>query len=361
MAQSHVSPERSLVPPWRVWIGLGTICFTVVFLMGSCSPANEDLSDAATSLSLPSVTMQQKQERVWPDINLGPLFELPTEPDSLLYNPVGARADNNGNIYVVDYGVMKVRRFDSSGRSAGSYGMGVGEGPGEFVNILDWGVTSDSMVYIADNAARKISFFDINGAFTQSQQFVFAPVRYVITPEGRSYTIVSHLDHVFESRKNEDVVVFGSMNGSNRPGPGLNTGMLTTFGERMLFAPIFYPVIVQYNTDGSVHYARATPDWGGVDDPYWKEEEIRGMRGYRPIGQPIQGDLSVYEDTLFVHASPPNTEEEVIDVYEARTGDYEYSIRLPQRSVRSVHTYVMNDRVYQVLETGTVAVYSIEW
>ncbi len=34
MAQSHISPERSLVPPWWVWIGLGTISFFLFLGLG---------------------------------------------------------------------------------------------------------------------------------------------------------------------------------------------------------------------------------------------------------------------------------------------------------------------------------------
>ena len=334
---------------------LPVACFTVIVLIGSCSPANENAPAGVTTLSLPTITMQQMLDRVWPDINLRPLFELPTEPDILLYNPGGARVDNNGNIYVADLGVMKMSRFDSSGQYSTSYGAGIGEAPGEFISIMDWRAVGDSMVYVVDHRARKISFFDISGAFKKSESFQFEPVRYVITPEGRSYTMTSHVDHVFESRKGEDVTMFGPTDGSNRPGPGLNLGVLTTYGERMLLAPVYYPVIVQYNTDGSIHYARATPDWGRIEDPYWTEDEVGGMKAYRPIGKAIHRDLSVYGDKVFVHVHLDT--EDVTDVYEAQTGDYEYSIRLPQRSK---HTYVMNDRVYPIQETGTVAVYAIE-
>ena len=83
------------------------------------------------------------------------------------------------------------------------------------------------------------------------------------------------------------------------------------------------------------------------------------MRGFRTIYELNSGDLSVYEGKLFVHVYLDYLDpeaEEVIDVYEAPTGDYEYSFRLPQRST---HTHVMHDRVYQVTDT-TVVVYAIE-
>ncbi len=305
--------------------------------------------------------MQEKQDRAWPDINLRPLFELPTDPDIPLYNPAGARTDKSGNIYVVDLGDLKVYRFDSSGQYSASYGAGVGEGPGEFTSIMDWGTAGDSMVYVVDHLASRISFFGISGTFMKVESLQFTPLRYVLTPKGRSYTMINHTDHVLESRKAEDVAVFGSTDGPrpNSPGPGLNSGVLTTYEERLLFASTYWPVIVQYNTDGSVHYARATPDWGRVEDPYWKEVEISGMRGFRTIYELNSGDLSVYEGKLFVHVYLDYLDpeaEEVIDVYEAPTGDNEYSFRLPQRST---HTHVMHDRVYQVTDT-TVVVYAIE-
>ncbi len=330
-------------------------CFAGLLLSGSCKNRTLELSPAVQSLSLPSVTMQQVQERIWRDVNLQLLFELSPEPDIVLYNPQGAIADAEGNIYVADLGDLTVKRFGPNGQYINSYGVGIGQGPGELSNLLDLGIIGDSIVFLLDNSDRKISFFDMDGAFRKSESLDLAPVKYVVTPKGRSYVLTSHTEFLFQTRMGETTTEFGLPQGPDRlPGPGLSAGMLATNGERLLFAPTYYPVLVQYNTDGAIHYARATPDWGRVREPYWQEARIGDSRGYRPIGDLVHGFLSVDEDrayvTSYMEAEP------VIDVYEVQSGDYVLSFSVPQ----SLVTYVKNGRVYQVDEEGVVAVYSID-
>ena len=108
------------------------------------------------------------------------------------------------------------------------------------------------------------------------------------------------------------------------PWGDMGHGMLTTHRERLMYAPTYFPVIVQYKPDGSIAYARATPDWGHVDPPKWEVANLRGMRASRIKGQRLHSDLSVYGGRLFVQANLNSGW--ALDVYDVPTGDYEYSI-----------------------------------
>ena len=237
-----------------------------------------------------------------------------------------------------------------------SIGAGIGAGPGELSSILDMGVLGDSLVYIVDNAARKISYYGPAGDFVKSDFLEWLPVRYRVTPGGRSYMFLSQMDHLFETRLGEDVTRFGAV--PDNPygfGSGMALGMLTTAGERLVYVPAYFPIIVQYDPDGSVRYVRGTPDWGRVDEPKWEQRMLGGMAAYRIVGEPIQGDANEYGGKLFVHTLVDSTG--AIDVYQASNGDYLYSVRLPGNH----YTYVADERVFQLVRaTSTVNVYAME-
>ena len=325
-------------------------------LAASCRFQPVESVGNATLLKLPEVVVQQSDGRIWPGISLRPLFEIPADTSVMFYTPGAVRADGSGNIYVVDFGVLAIQQFDASGRFLASFGAGSGSGPGELSSILDMGVLGDSSVYIVDNAARKISYFGPAGDYIRSDFLKWLPVRYRVTSGGRSYMFLSQMDHLFETRLGDDVTRFGAV--PDNPyghGSGMALGMLTTFDESLIHVPVHFPVIVKYDPDGSVSYARGTPDWGKVDVPQWEQRILGGTTAYRVVSEVIHGDVNENGGRLFVHALLDSTG--AIDVYRAATGDYLHSIRLPGNH----YTYVADERVYQLVRaTSTVIVYVME-
>ena len=78
-------------------------------------------------------------------------------------NPTGITIDSNGDIYVVDSGNSKIKKFDSNGKLLLSWGS-AGSGNGQFVHP-DGIVVGVNYVYIADTGNARIQIFDKNGTF----------------------------------------------------------------------------------------------------------------------------------------------------------------------------------------------------
>ncbi|MCY4673123.1 MAG: hypothetical protein OXD43_05040 [Bacteroidetes bacterium] len=60
---------------------------------------------------------------------------------------------------------------------------------------------------------------------------------------------------------------------------------------------------------------------------------------------------TVFQGQLYIHANIAQT----IDIYDAETGYYQHSIKLPENGF----THALNDRIYQVGDS-TVSVWAIE-
>ena len=78
-------------------------------------------------------------------------------------NPTGIAIDSNGDIYVVDSGNSKIKKFDSNGKLLLSWGSS-GSGNREFVHPNGI-VIGMKYVYIADTANARIQMFYKNGTF----------------------------------------------------------------------------------------------------------------------------------------------------------------------------------------------------
>lgn len=72
--------------------------------------------------------------------------------------------DSNDNIYVGDYALKRVQKFNSSGVYVSQFGS-AGSGDGQFNAITGLFVDSNDNVYVADSANHRIQKFDSNGNF----------------------------------------------------------------------------------------------------------------------------------------------------------------------------------------------------
>ena len=311
------------------------------------------------ALSIPEAEHQLTEERSFRSTEYQELFQIPRDSSFMLYNPGAVRADSYDNAYVLDFGTLNIHRFDRNGSFVATYGMGQGDGPGELTTILDYGSMGDSAVYVVDNLARRISLYDWQGGLLNSFTTQFDPVRFAVTQSGREYIMTSHLDYLFESRLEGEITAeFGGIpDNPHGHGSSMALGVIAPYGEKLIYVPALFAAIVQYNSDGSIVYARTTPDWSTTDVPGFEPLSIDGMSGYRVSGELLHRDISLVGDSLYVHRVLEDDDlSGVMDVYAAPTGQYAYSFRLPTNGF----SYVMNDRLYQVNDsTSRVSVYEI--
>ncbi len=85
----------------------------------------------------------------------------------VLYRVTSVRADEEGNIFVMNSGSYQVRVFDKNGKFIRAFGK-KGQGPGEFVsNFLQFDTDGRGNVYVSDFQTRRIEKFSPEGELLQ--------------------------------------------------------------------------------------------------------------------------------------------------------------------------------------------------
>jgi hypothetical protein len=329
------------------------ICFFVL----SCS-SGEGEATLGKFLFLEKAEEQQTSERVWKPVSVSRLFELPVEGEIMLYKPGWVVPDTNGDFYVVDYGAYQVFRFDSKGNYIMSYGSGVGSAPGEVVSISSVEVASDSLIYVTDsNNARISSFSKETGRFIDSRTFDRGevPRRHAITDTGIEYFFRAFNEIAFKSNFRDGSVEFGDLvEGDRRVSHLVTAGMIEPYKDRMIYVPTRFPVIMVYDVNGSLVRAKKTMTLDRFEEPQLVRYVMNGIESYRIEGDRVNSiRVSVVGDELLLQ-STSDSEDLIVDVYEAGSIEYKYSFRLDYYSV-----HITNDRIYQITRDGTVIVHSI--
>ncbi len=333
----------------------------LVLFFGACSKSGGPTRPVtAEGLILP-IEGQDREGRAWHARSFQLLHELPRDPDGLLYDPGYFTVDRNQHVFVVDYGDYQIKRFDPDGTFGTSYGNGFGEGPGEFLSVSDVRVFGDSMICVTDPNGRRVSLFGADGGFKRSIATHDNPsAKFSLTAGGRSYSLSLHLSDglLFETKRtlfSSEAVRFGRLFEDQSWANALMLdGFINTYREKLIYVPLRYNVITQFDAGGNIVYARTTPRDGQYVEPEVVPQPMAGVGVLKRVtGEPIHGSPILNGDTLYVHVRIPAS----FDAYDPVTGDYWFSIRLPWDT--RFTSYIMYDRVYQLRDT-TVAVYSME-
>ena len=330
------------------------ICFFVL----SCS-SGEDEATLGEFLFLEKAEEQQTSERVWENVSASRMFELPADEESMLYDPQHIIPDTNGDIYVVDYGAYQILRFDSTGNYIMSYGSRAGRAPGEFVSISGVEIASDSLIYVTDsNSSRISSFSKATGDFIDSRAFdrQEAPYRHAITDTGIEYISRAFNKLAFESNFGDRSVEFGDLvEGDRFISAMVADGMIETYKDRMIYVPFRFPVVMVYDVNGSLVRAKKTMTLDRFEEPQLVRYVTNGIESYRVEGDFLNSILvSVVGDELLLQ-SISDSEDLIVDVYDAGSVEYRYSFRLDYYPA-----YITNDRIYQPTRDATVIVHSIK-
>jgi len=331
--------------------------------MSSCESGEDYDSSVRRSLGVSAITPQEVQERIWPEIALRELFTVPADTGVYFLLPRAVRADASGNFFVMDYGDYKVKGFDREGNHIASYGSGEGQGPGEFaLGVSDLGVLEDSAVYVTDRIEQRVSLFGIEGRLLKTYPLtrqlgnrIGRPFRHSTTSQGHRYTMFTSGQKLFEASAPNaiETTSFGpplDMTGSKM---SQVDGMIISYQERLVYAPVHYPVILQYDPDGSVVYARGTVDYGQTELPYTISETVNGILMEKTGGRDVHGTASASGNRIYVEVFLESVRS--FDVYEAGSGRCEHSFR----SVSGYDVFAIGDRLYQALDS-TVAVWAID-
>lgn len=333
----------------------------------SCQPEDNQDQQQFGRFFMDQLLHQTATERLFLDVSYKEVFTLPSYGSDTLFQPGIVFVDDHGAIYVADHGIAKVYKYSPDGKYLMTFGYGLGDGPGQLFAMSEFGVISDSIVYLVNGPGRKISYYSFDdGAYLQSELYDDQIMRYTRTLTGRDYILSVNVPVLIETRLNKKktpVVRYSDLTpnlGDNKnPGPWGTGGSIIAHQENLVFALERYPLVMQYEPDGTMLYARTTIDYSNdFVEPTLKTE----IFGDLPIGQ-LSGPyyttfpLTINDNKLYAHSLYPVGE--AIDVYNVHTGEYIYSMRPPQRTSNRDIYAVYHDRVYQTRDT-TVTVWHIE-
>ena len=302
---------------------------------------------------------QASVEREWQQVSLRQLYVVPRESGIKIYRRGLFTIGPDGALYFMDPGDMKIKHFDADGYFMQSYGR-LGEGPGEFSFFTDAAILGDSVLYVNDPYRRIVSFFAVDSStFLYTIPNIHA-FRYRITQGGRAYWLTMEGDSLLGTSLGKyDVRFIGTMiQGQTVAHRMLMGGYIVPYQEDIVHVSSRYPILVRYDSIGTVIYARATPDFEKAEPPGLERLNTSSGFSTRVRGRSLNGYSEIYGDKLVVYAFM-SASEKAFDVYDAATGNYEYSVSMPWGSISYASYDPIRKRIWQVRDT-TIAVYAVD-
>jgi len=175
----------------------------------------------------------------------------------MFYNPRAIDADLEGNIYILEYGASRIRKYDQEGRYLMDVARG-GQGPGELEFPMFFCTDAQNRVYVVD--IRKIEVLDQNGVHLNTIKIDHSVIQ--IASDNLSQLIIGYRDYV--EKEGRGVVEFEKVSIFNPESQDVNDFY---FQERMTFRTIQgddiffeFPYFVRWDRDstGNIYAATAT-------------------------------------------------------------------------------------------------------
>lgn len=182
------------------------------------------------------------------------------QPDSLSESTIhysrDLRLGPDGNIYVADAGVSKIKVFSPTGKLVNSFGRR-GRGPGELTGIKGFTV-SDSTVVVWDQNIQRITIFGLDGKLRTVHNFKGLPAPMRIYPMENSYLALysdyygeqlkkTQLAHIYSADFSKQKANFLFLDDVNENIEKISTILTLLFGSvhvqnsrKFLFVPIIY-------------------------------------------------------------------------------------------------------------------------
>ncbi len=158
--------------------------------------------------------------------------------DYLFYIPVDIDADSRGNLYVLEGGGKKIKKFDADGNYIKTIGR-EGQGPGEFMRPNELEIDRNDNVFVVDYGNNRIEVFDCDGKYLKSLKYNRTYVD--------AFQLLSSGDVVMQNLATENIYRFKSQNGEK---------------SRM-------PLVFVYNSEGKI-ISRIGEGWIYKPSENWK-------------------------------------------------------------------------------------------
>lgn len=290
------------------------------------------IADVVPVWDADALVQQQARQRIWRPALRQIAFRVGGESYStVLYNPGSLRSDDAGNVFVLDYGDLRVKKFSPHGELLQVYGKGKGQGPGELVNPTDFAIGDDGRLWVCDPTGGTISIFASSGALERVLRLADRPYRLVLKGDGGFIAIPQRAGEF----------LFQSYDADGRPGKPFGRlirdqvrnsmvldGWLAPAPDGFVFASNRAGLFAAYDTRGQLLFLAESLDPKPL--PRVITDSAGGMRidskaGLSALSLSTLGD----EVHLFEHVEENGRKVGIIDTFR-RDGAYAYSTRVPE-------------------------------
>ncbi len=294
--------------------------------------------------------VQPAAGRVWREHAFEKLLAL---SPTAVSKPAIMRVDDAGNIYVLDWAELRIKMFGPDGNLVKAFGEGKGTGAGAFANPTSFSVGANGELWVCDPVQRRITRFDSGG---KARTFVpqsavdriaaVGDVLITMAPPRRDAFFevydssggqLKSFGEMIEDQSEKGIVLDG-----NVVGAGDNREFI--YGGRYLGA------LARYGAGGERRFVVRTID--GVPPP--KILSTGASQQIRPNSPLAVLSISIKGDDLYVLSGvradgAAGAGGEVLDVYDKRDGNYQFSLKLPAACREAV---VRADYIYTLGEHG---------
>lgn len=272
----------------------------------------------------------QSLERTWVEPDFEKIATLSQGDGYTFFDPRALGIEEDGHVYVFDFGDNTVKRFTRHGVYRATYGNGVGRAPDQMMGMRDGGIWRDSLVYVVDGRQRKVLFFNREtGAFVRTESYEVPIARLAYADDSTKYVEAASRtsDFLFMTTPRRQTSV-SRIFSRDIPSIALD-GRLHSSHGRAVFVPFYFPVILTYAPGDTTGIAYPTPDYGDAPIPAPQAESQGRTRVVRAPSNPVNGVSEMHGGVLAVQH--PNTSEDstAFDLYDAEEGSYLHTVRFP--------------------------------
>jgi hypothetical protein len=115
------------------------------------------------------------------------------DEDYILYGPSEVCVDAAGNIFVLDYKMNWVKKFDRNGAHVRTFSRS-GEGPGELSQPIEMAITPGGNIVIYELGNQRFSFFGNDGDYLRTHNYQGVVEDLECAPDGTLYAVASGWD-----------------------------------------------------------------------------------------------------------------------------------------------------------------------
>lgn len=312
---------------------------------------------------------QLAENRILKNINCQILFKIGSLEDSVLLSPIRVKTDQFENIYILDQGDCKVKKFNSNGDLTNIYGN-KGKGPGEFIQPMRMDITNSSKILVSDAALNKCVVF--NQGTPIEIKLNYPPISTCFLNDSiigvlqiNDLRQLSHIEtYILNGEKKDETERILDIKDYNIPPfiTSLIGEVISDYNQNLFYIPNYMNHIIAYKESKLVYSVKTIdkiktaptstfitiPDGGFASSANFPDEQISSL------------NCGIMDDKIWIvsYLGLKKYNQKIIDFYSSKEGAYKYSyITNDIGSFTNIH--ISPTRIYVINPDGSVSVFQI--